>query len=71
MDLDEWIDVYDGEGWHKRMKGDEKEVEREQQGAASYFLAGFEDSLVLDERNLHYLQQEVAKLLEHKAGGKM
>lgn len=56
---EEWIDIYDGEGWNKRKKEAKKEVNKAEQQTASYALTGFENSFVFDERALHYLQLEL------------
>ena len=68
---DDWIDIYDGEYWPRRLKEAKKELAREGQKAASVPLGNFENSWVYDERVLHYLQGEVEKLLEVEGGDKM
>lgn len=71
MDLDEWIDIFDGEGWEHDLKEVEKERDRNEQGPANYALPGFENTFVVDERNLYFLTGELMKLLDMKAGDRL
>jgi hypothetical protein len=65
---EEWVDIYDGEGWMKRKKEEKKPLNRGEQQAAALTLTGFENSFVVDERATHYLQAELERLLEVSAG---
>lgn len=52
----EYVDIFDGEGWSRYAKTAIKELNRSEQTAAALSLGSNENTFVFDERVLHYLQ---------------
>ena len=67
----EYVDIFDGEGWARYAKTAKKELNRSEQTAAAINLGTNANTFIFDERVLHYLQAELEKLLDLQGGEKL
>jgi hypothetical protein len=65
VDLDEWIDIYNGESWEREKQKNEERSQllRENQQPTTYIMSEFNNTFVVDERNLYYLGLELERVI--------